>query len=203
MAIKNFKDYILEEQQNDNKIDNMLVEISKIIHKKVDINLDIKIDPHFNINNDADIQRTKRIICREYIEEYLNVLNEYGEYYVEGTGVKTNKYGEPVQNFAYNYINHKDFEKTGKEWTEYDENNRGIGKPVFYKYFQNVWSIACERVANRHKNKSGIGNRFDLKLDHRYKNNKNNDFDGYLVIIKAKDNTYWKASNLPKNQRYN
>ena len=194
MAIKKF-----EEFQNNNIINNMVEEISRIVNKKVDINLDIRIDPYFNVNNEADIQKTKLIIIKQYIEEYLNVLKEYGQYYVEGTGVKTNKYGEPVQNFAYNYIKHIDFQKIGNEWSTYDKNNKGVGSPTSYKYFQNVWSIACDRVSKRHKD----GNKFDLKLDHRYKTNKNNDFDGTLVLIKPKDNKFWKAGNLPQNQRYN
>ena len=203
MTILNFEefsknDFVVEDYNIDSNIENMIAEISAIVKKNVDIKLDILIDPHFNskFKTESDIQRFGNIICKAYIQEYLNVLKEYGDCYVEGTGKKTNGYGEPIQNFAYNYINHIDFKKIAKEYPKYDDRNRGVGQPVSYSYFENVWSIACRRVMDKYKNQ------FNLKLDHRYKNNKNNDFDGTLVIFNPMSNEFWKKKNLYKNQRY-
>jgi hypothetical protein len=199
-------DFILENLENtqNNSVDEMVVEISNIVKKNIDVKLDVIVEPYFNskLKNEDDKQKFINIVYRSYIREYLKVLKEYGNYYVEGTGVKTNKYGEPVQNFAYNYIKHPDFEKEATEYKEYDEFNRGVGERQTYKYFQNVWSIACENVVNRYKDEFG-NNKFSLKLDHRRKNDKNNDFDGTLIVFAPKNNKFWKAKNLPKNQRYN
>jgi hypothetical protein len=208
MAILKFeefnKDFILEEYHIDSNIDNIVNEISKIVNKNIEVKLDILVDPYFDskLKSEADRQKFINIVYRAYIKEYLNVLKEYGTHYVEGTGEKTNKYGEAGQNFAYNYINHPKFERTAKEWVKYDENNRGIGKPQYYKYFENVWSIACRRVVERYKD--GLGKyKINLKFDHRYKNNKNNDFDGTLVVFNPNSNEFWKKRNLYKNQKYN
>ena len=177
--------------------------ISEIVKKEIDVKLDICIDPYFNtkLKNESDKQKFINIIYKSYIQEYLNILKEYGPFYIEGTGIKTNKYGEPCQNFAYNYINHSEFEKMAKEWSNYDRYDRGVGKIQYYKYFESVWSIACNRVMEKYKDQYGEC-KFNLKLDHRYKDRKNNDFDGTLIVINPNDNSFWKARNLPKNQRY-
>jgi hypothetical protein len=207
MTILNFEefsknDFIVENLENtqiNNGVDEMVAEISKIVKKNIDVKLSVLIEPYFDskLKSESDRQRFVDIVYKAYIQEYLNVLKEYGDYYVEGKGKKTNGYGTSGQNFAYNYINHIDFERSATERPKYDSNDRGVGTIHRYKYFENVWSIACRRVVERYKYK------FNLKLDHKEKNNKNNDFNGRLVVFNINDNSFWKSLNLPKNQRYN
>lgn len=174
--------------------------ISAIIHKDVVINLDIAVDPKVVAQldlNDDKYERFKKIIKNSYITEYYNMLKKYGSTYVEGTGAKTNGYYEPKQNLAYNYFKHPDFLRTAKEPSKgYDKSGNSVDDIVSYNYYQNVWSVVCDEVKRKyHYN-------FCIKLDHRHKNHKNNDFDGILYVYDIYDNSFWKDRNLPNNQRY-
>lgn len=138
---------------------------------------------------------TSEELIKVYIEEYNKVKSEYASFFKSGTGVKTNKYHEPVMNFSYNYIEHDDFKRTAVEPVRgYDAYNRPRSTPVKYDYYLSVWSITCDNIQKRYNNQ------FKLKFDHRYNDRKNNDFDGFLVCFKSF--SFWKNRNLPNKQRY-
>lgn len=144
-----------------------------------------------DIGVDLDIEE----LLEQYSKLYRELVEEYKDFYRAGTGVKTNKYHSPTMNLAYNYIEHDDFKRVAKEPSRgYTRYGMVKSEPISYVYYLSVWSIVCERLQALYDNK------FTIKFDHRHKDRKNNDFDGYLVCFK--NSYYWRRRNLPNNQRY-
>lgn len=138
---------------------------------------------------------SKEKLFEEYLDAYKYILNKYEGFIEKGTGEKTNRYHEPTMNFAYNYVKHDDFKKIAREPVRgYTSSGRVKSIPQPYTYYLSVWSIACIIVEKKYNHA------FKLKFDHRYRNLKNNDFDGFLVCFKTMN--FWKARNLPNNQIY-
>lgn len=181
-------------------INDDLLEISNIINKNIVLNIDIDIDQKFlsvfHLSNENDVNRFKTIIRNSYVRNYLDLLKEYKSYYKEGTGNKTNGYHESGQNYAYNYFEYPNFLMKAKKYNDYDDKGNSVGSSKTYSYYKNVWSAACDRVVKQY------GYKFDLKFDHRHKDQKNNDFDGTLVLFELGNRNYWKMRNLPNKQRY-
>ncbi len=151
------------------------------------------IDVLFEGNLEDVISRSELI--QAYTNEYNKIVDNYKDFFREGKGYKTNKYHEPVMNFAYNYIKHDDFKRIAREPTRgYNRYGQAKSTPRSYYYYLSVWSIACLNVEKLYNNQ------FQLKFDHRYNDRKNNDFDGYLVCFK--NFQFWKNRNLPNKQRY-
>lgn len=134
-------------------------------------------------------------LIKEYIKIYSQIKQKYINYFKKGTGKKTNDYYQPSMNYAYNYIEHDDFKKEVYEPIKgWDSSNRPKSEPIKYTYYLSLWSIVCNEISRLHDNK------FKIKFDHRYKDRKNNDFDGTIICFN--NSSFWKNHNLPNKQRY-
>jgi hypothetical protein len=153
----------------------------------------INIDVVFAEGTDAYL--TKEELISLYCKTYKRIVDLYENYFRQGTGIKTNHYHEPTMNLAYNYIEHDNYKKIANESPKgYTKGGSYIGRPIAYIYYQSVWSITCDQIVANYQMK------FMLKFDHRFKDRKNDDFNGTLFCFKTKN--YWKSKNLPNNQRY-
>ena len=154
-------------------------------------NLNVQFEPNVGLEQIISADELKQ----EYIKFYDEIKTKYADYYRAGTGYKTNKYHEPVMNKAYNYIEHDDFKSIAKESVKgWDNNNQPKGEVVSYPYYKAVRNIVCDEISKKYNNQ------FILKFDHRYKDRKNNDFDGTIICYKNK--SFWQNRNLPNKQRY-
>ena len=123
-----------------------------------------------------------------YVGTYLDLIKDYGQYYVRGKGYKTNPPNSAQMNYGYNYINNEKFTRIGHA--------RGGEK---YTFYQSFWRETCDIMTERLKqipeiNKYVYSKYFDLvvKFDHRSSDRLDNDFDG---IIKVGDNEDWWWKN--------